>query len=144
MRPHKPTHAPIRSSSANQGLNYLEVIPSPFSKEEEKDRASLRVVTRAQAKKEPPKEEPKSFEATQKKSRKRNTRRGRPKKDGKKSKFGLDVDMQRENREVLTEKGRDQEPAKPVEALTSSSSSHEGGLVMIDKKYEPLEVAIQA
>ena len=86
--PHKPTHTPIGNSSTNPGLNYLEVIPSLFAEEEEKDRASLRVVTRAQVQKEPTKEEPKAFEATQKKSRKRNSRRGRPKKDGKKSKSG--------------------------------------------------------
>ena len=44
----------------------------------------------------------------------------------------------------MIEKGRDQEPAKPTEALTSLSSSHEGGLVLIDKKYEPLKEAIRA
>ena len=59
---------------------------SPFAEEEEKDRASVRVVTRAQAQKDPQNEEPKALEALQKKSHKRNTRRGRPKKDGNKSK----------------------------------------------------------
>ena len=123
-------------------LNYLEVIPSPFAKEEEKDRASLRVVTRAQAQKDPKKVEPKALEATQKKSCKRNTRRGIPKKDGKKSKSGSEPNTQGENREELTKKERSQEPTKPAEALTSSSSSLEGGSVLIDKKYEPLEAAI--
>ena len=67
--PNKTTHMPIGNSSTNLGLNYLEVISSPFAEEEEKDRASLRVVTRAQAQKEPTKEEPKAFKTTQKKSR---------------------------------------------------------------------------
>ena len=37
-----------------------------------------------------------------------------------------------------------QEPAKQVEALTSLSYSHEGESILIYKKYEPLEAAIQA
>ena len=39
-------------------------------------------------------------------------------------------------------KEKSQEPTKQANVLTSSSSSHKGGL--IDKKYEPLEAAIQA
>ena len=104
MCPHKPSHTPIGNSSTNLGLNYLEVIPSPFAEEEEKDRASLKVVTRAQAQKEPTKEEPKASEVTQMKSRKRNSRRGRPKKDGKKSKSGLEPNIQGENGTESTKK----------------------------------------
>ena len=69
-------------------------------------------------------------------------RRGRPKKDGKKSKSGAKPNTQGENGKEVTEKEKSQEPAKHAEALTSSSSSHEGGSVLIDKKYEPLEAAI--
>ena len=104
--PHKPTHTPAENSSTNPRLNYLEMIPSPFAEEEEKDRASLRVVTRAQAQKKPAKEEPKASEVTQKKSRKRNSRRGRPKKDGKKSKSGSESNTQGENGKELTEKDK--------------------------------------
>ena len=68
--PHKPAHILVGNSSTNPRLNYLEVILSPFAEEEEKDRASLRVVTRVQAQKDSTKEEPKTFEASQKKSRK--------------------------------------------------------------------------
>ena len=44
----------------------------------------------------------------------------------------------------MTKKEKSQEPAKPTEAINSSSSSHEGGLALIDKKYEPSEAAIRA
>ena len=49
MCPHKLAPAPTTNQRPNQALNYIEVITSPFAKEEEKDRALLRVVTRAQA-----------------------------------------------------------------------------------------------
>ena len=142
--PHKPTHMLTRNPSANQGLNYLEVIPSPFVEEEEKDRASLRVVTRAQAQEDSKKEESKASEATPKKSLKRNTRRGRPKKAGNKSKSGSEPNTQGEDMEELTEKERSQGPTKQAKALTTLLLSHEGGSVLIDKKYEPLEATIQA
>ena len=45
--PHRPNVNPPGTQGPNQGLNYIEVIPSPFADEEEKDRASLRVMTRA-------------------------------------------------------------------------------------------------
>ena len=66
VRPHRPNANPPRNLGPNQGLNYIEVIPSPFAEEEEKDRASLRVVTRAQAPKNLEKEEPQASKATQK------------------------------------------------------------------------------
>ena len=51
-------------------MSYIEVILSSFADEEEKDRASLRVMTCAQAPKNPDKEEPQASEAAQKKSAK--------------------------------------------------------------------------
>ena len=86
--PHRPSANPPGNQGSNQGLNYIEVIPSPFADEEEKDRASLRVMTRAQTPRNIDKEEPPASEAVQKKSRKRYNRRGRPKKEEKKSKSG--------------------------------------------------------
>ena len=43
-----------------------------------------------------------------------------------------------------TGKIREQEPAETAKARTSSSSSQEGGSVLIDKKYEPLEATVRA
>ena len=121
--PHKPTANPQRNLGPNQGLNYIEVIPSPFAKEEEKDRASLRVVTRAQAPKNPEKEEPQASKSTQKKSRKRYNRRGRPRKEEKKSKSASEPKQPEDEKGDSTEKKREQEPAKIAKARISSSSS---------------------
>ena len=125
-------------------MNYIEVIPSPFAEEEEKDRASTRVVTCAQAPKNPEKEEPQASEATQKKSRKRYNRRGRPRKEEKKSKSDSKPRQPEGKKRDSTEKKKEPEPEKTAKARTSSSSSHEGGSVLIDKKYEPLEAAVRA
>ena len=115
-------------------MNYIEVIPSPFVEEEEKDRASLRVVTRAQAPKNPEKEEPQASKATQKKSCKRYNRRGRPRKEEKKSKSGSEPrQLKGEKVEFAKQKG-EQVPEKIAKARTSSSSSQEGGSFLIDKK----------
>ena len=96
--PHKPTLVPGGNPTANEGLNYLEVIPSPFAEEEEKDRACLRVVTQAQAQKDSGKEEPKAPQTSQKKSHKRSTRKGRPK-AGKRSKSPSKPNTKGEDRE---------------------------------------------
>ena len=63
---------------------------------------------------------------------------------GKKSKSGSETKIEGENNENPTVGKENQEPTKQARAPTSSSSSHKGGFVLIDKKYEPLEAAIQA
>ena len=125
-------------------MNYIEVIPSPFTDEEEKDKASLRVMTRAQTPKNLDKAEPPALEAVQKKSRKSYNRRGRPKKQDKKSKFGSEPRQPENKKEELLERKREPEYEKWTRARTSSTSSQEGGSVLIDKRYEPLEAAVRA
>ena len=132
--PHKPIANPQGNLGPNQGLNYIEVVPSPFAEEEEKDRASLRVVTRAQTPKNPEKDEPQALEATQKKFFKRKNWRGRPRKEGKKSNSDSEPKLSEEDKGGSTKKNREQEPTKTTKARTSSSSSQEEGSILIDKK----------
>ena len=89
MCPRKPAPAPAANVRPNQALNYIEVIPSPFAEEEEKDRASLRVVTRAQAHKKMGKTDLNHSQTTDKQPRKQSPRKIRSRK-GKKSKSRSD------------------------------------------------------
>ena len=100
------------------------------------------MVTRAQTQKDPKKEESKAPETTQKKSCKQTTRRGRPKKARKKSKSSLEPNTKGEEGEELTAKERRKEPIKQAKSMTFLPSYKKGGIVPIDKKYEPLEAAI--
>ena len=120
------------------------MIPSPFANEEKKDRASMRVMTRAQAPKKPDKEEPQASEAAQKKSRKRYNWRGRPKKEEKKSKYGFEPRQLENKKKESPEKKKEPEHKKTAKARTSSSSSQEGVSILIDKKYKPLEAVVRA
>ena len=94
--------------------------------------------------KELKKEEPQALKVAQKKSCKRNNWRGRPRKEGKKSKSGSEPKPSEEDKGGSTKKNREQEPTKIAKARTSSSSSQEGGFVLIDKKYESLEATVRA
>ena len=132
------------NQGSNQGLNYIEVIPSPFADEEEKDRASLRVMTRAQTSKSIDKEEPPASEAAQKKSRKRYNRRGRPKKEEKKPKSGSEPRQPANEQKEPREEKKEPEHEDSATTRTSSTSSRGGGSVLIDKRYEPLEAAVRA
>ena len=87
MCPHKPAPAPTTNPGPNQALNYIEVIPSPFAEEEEKDRTLLRVITQAQAHKKMGKTEIDRSQTSDKRSRKRSPRKSRSRK-GKKANSG--------------------------------------------------------
>lgn len=147
MCPHRPTLAaptvlnPNPNVRPNQALNYIEVIPSPFAEEEEKDRASLRVNTRAREMGRSKKAKSRDSETKDKQSRKRSPkRRGRPKKE-KKSRVG--AEPEKDQQKPLEPKPKDQGKEKD-QVANSSSSSHKGGSVLTDKINEPIEAALRA
>ena len=142
--PHQPSANPPGNQGSNQGLNYIEVIPSPFADEEEKDRASLRVMTRAQTTRNMDKEDLSVSEDVPKKSRKKYNRRGRPKKEDKKSKSGSEPRQPAKEQEEPERKKGESEQEGSVRTLSSSTSSRGGGSVLIDKRYEPLKAAVRA
>ena len=102
---------------------------------------SLRVVTQAQAQKDTGKKRTNASQTSNKKLRKRSPRKSRSK-TGKKSKSGSKPEPGNVRNEKPKVREDNKEPKK--RASTSLSSSHKGGFVLVDKKYEPLEAAIRA
>ena len=146
MCPHRPTPAaptnpnPNPNVRPNQALNYIEVIPSPFAEEEEKDRASLRVITRARGMGRSAKAKSRDSGTKEEQSRKRSPkRRGRPRKE-KKSRVGSESEGEPQKPLEPQPKHQDKEETND-HVSESSSSSHKGGSVLIDKINEPIEAA---
>ena len=129
----KTCTSPPTVNRNNQGLNYIEVIPSPFVEEEkEKDQASLRVMTRAQTNKRGDNFKPSATLTTNKRSRKRGPRKSRSR-AGEKSRSGSKP--RPEGKEEIKQTPEKMNKEQEEHASTSSSYSHKGGFVLIDKKY---------
>ena len=136
---HLPKDCPIRNASAQSGVNYIGVVPSPHPAEAEADRQSLNVITRAQSRKNAaaaPDVVGHKADQKVKKKRARKPRSRRSKKAKSSSQEMAELDEQAQDKH---------EPAIQAnkENATSSSPSS-GGSVIVDKVNETLQAALDA
>ena len=113
---HFPKDCPTRQADntkarPSQGLNYIQVIPSPNSSDREQEDISVKVITRAQAKNQA--EKPSSSQTNPKQTKKRRGRKPRSK--GSKKSKGENIALERTDEPQAMEPERVEVPRKEAE-----------------------------
>ena len=158
---HLPKDCPTRqgtstSQAPKTSLNYLDVVPSPLSSENEAETVSMNVVTRAQSRKEAEtKDETKPQGVEEPKGKKRRRKRRTRSKSSKKSK-GETPETEKSAERPNENIGETSEPKQPNKAHKEpsepqpsnedkeSTKPSSGGSVIVDKVNESLQAALDA
>ena len=127
------------ASTSRTSLNFIEVIPSPSTSEGETDKISLKVVTRAQAKKDAQVQTDESGDSAKPALKRKTRRKVRSKKA---ESVKNDSKEEREQTGKKQKSENEPHPSAKEQMLTSSGTSS-GGSVIVDKVYEPLQAALR-